>query len=164
MIPLKALGIVFTIVGVVGFVVALLRPQIQLLGVGVGVISFFLAASSFSTAAHLARALVPWVNSRVYVEVWGKPLGDSGEEILEINSIAAFGAGLLIHLSAMPSVPRSLLKIAQPRSARFEEGRFEIPEARYVSWAGRKLPPVTETRMPALVLTQVEVPSRGSAG
>jgi hypothetical protein len=161
---LRVRGIACAILGVAGFAVGFLCPQFQLPGLGAGVIFFFLAASSLSTAAHLARALAPWVNSCVHIEVWGRPLPDSSEKRFEIDSIVAFGAGLLIRVHETASGgSRSLLKIAQPRSGSLGPDRVEIPDARYVSWAGRKLPPDTETKMPALVLTRL-IPPRTSDG
>ena len=80
------------------------------------------------------------------------PLPASGEPIFEIDSISAFGAGLLIHLRAASGGPRSLLKIAQPGSARLEGDRLEIGQAAYVSFAGTKLRPAAGKTEPALVL------------
>ena len=145
-------GILFVILALAGFAVASLNTQWHLLGVGVGLVFFFLGATAFSQAAQVASSLRPFVKESVRVEVWGVPLPASDGAPFEVDSIAAFGAGLLIHLRATPGGPRSLLKVAQPGSVRLEESRIEIREAAYVSWAGTKRKPAVGKRMPALVL------------
>ncbi|MGZ5475857.1 MAG: hypothetical protein ACXW29_05390, partial [Thermoanaerobaculia bacterium] len=93
----------------------------------------------------------------VRVEAWGMPLPASSEAIFEIDSVAAFGAGLLIHLRpGSGGRRRSLLKVAQPRSASVGEGRIEIGEAAYVSWAGTKIKRATGTNVPALKLLTLD--------
>jgi hypothetical protein len=130
-------------------------PQNELAILFIVVVSFFLTGTLLSRAGRLSKSLAPWVKSRVHVEVWGRPLEGSGEQVFEIDRIAAFGAGLLIHLRPIAGGPRSLLKIAQPLASRFENGRLEIADARYVSWGGKKLPRGSESKMPALVLARV---------
>ncbi len=148
----KRRGILFTVLGLTGLAAALFNTQWHLLGVGVAVVFFFLAGTAFSKATQIASALRRFVKESVRVEVWGAALPPSSGAIFEIDSVAAFGAGLLIHLRATPGGPRSLLKVAQPGSAKLEEGRIEIGEAAYVSWAGTKLRPAVGTTMPALVV------------
>ena len=80
--------------------------------------------------------LRPFVKKSVRVEVWGVPLADS---TFEIDSAYRFGAGLLIFLRSASGGRRTLLKVAQPKSASISEDRVEISDARYVQWAGRKL-------------------------
>ena len=145
-------GILFTLLGLTGIAAALLNAQWSLPGIGVGLVFFFLAGTTFSRASQIARSLRPFVKESVRVEVWGVPLPASGESVFEIDSISAIGAGLLIQLRATSGGRRSLLKVAQPGSARLEEGRIEIGEARYVSWAGKKLRPAVGKKLSALVL------------
>lgn len=156
---LEIRGVLFTILGLAGLAAALLNPQFRFLGVAVGVIFFFLAGTGFSKANQIAISLRPFVKKPIRVEVWGMPLPASGEAILEVDSVKAFGAALLIHLRATSGGPRTLLKVAQPKSSRLEEGRIEIGEAAYVSWAGTKLKPAVGTNMPALVLLTWPKPS-----
>ncbi|MDQ2979516.1 MAG: hypothetical protein M3R62_09855 [Acidobacteriota bacterium] len=148
----KVRGIVLGILGLAGLAIALLNVQFRFLGLAVGFIFLFLAGTVFSKASRIANSLRPFVQKPVRVEVWGLPLPASGEALFEVDSIAAFGAGLLIHLRATSGGPRSLLKVAQPGSARLEDGRIEIGEAAYVSWAGTKLKPGVGGRVPAVVL------------
>jgi hypothetical protein len=138
--------------GITGLAAALLSPQWRPAGMATGFVFLSLAGTFFSHAAEIARSIRPFVRQSVCVEVWGQPLPESGEGAFKIDSISAFGAGLLIHLRAASSGPRLLLKVAQPRSARVEEDRIEISEAAYVSWAGKKLRPAAGKPMPALVL------------
>lgn len=156
---LKIRGALFIIFGLAGFAAALLNTQFHFLGVGVAVVCFLIAGTVFSKAYQLANSLRPFVKKFVRVEVWGIPLPASSEAIFEIDSVSAFGAGLLIHLRATSGGPRSLLKVAQPKSARLEEGRIEIGEAAYVSWAGTKLKPAVGTNMPALAFLTWPNPS-----
>src|SRR5437016_4475068 len=94
----RARGIVFVVLGLAGFTAALFSSRLQFMGVGVGLIFFFLAGTVFSNATQIAKSLRPWVKKPVEVEVWGMPLPTSSQERFEIDSISAFGAGLLIHL------------------------------------------------------------------
>jgi hypothetical protein len=149
---LKVRGVLFLILGLAGLAAASLNTRLTLLGLLVGLVSFFISGTLLSRASQIAHSLRPLVRKTVRAEVWGLPLPVSGEAILEIDSISAFGAGLLIHLRPAAGGPRSLLKVAQPGSARLEEGRIEIGEAAYVSWAGTKLKPAGGTKMPALTL------------
>jgi hypothetical protein len=149
---LRMRGILFIILGLSGVAAALLNPEWHLPGVGVGFVFLFLAGTAFSKATQIATSLRPFVKQSLRVEVWGLPLPGSSEGIFEIDSISAIGVGLLIYLRATSGGPRSLLKVAQPRSARLEEGRIEITEAAYVSWAGTKLKAAVGKKMAALVL------------
>ena len=149
---LRIRGILFAILGFAGIAAALLNPRWQLLGIGTALLFLFLSGTALSNAAQIARSLRPLVKEPVRVEVWGAPLPSSGETVYEIDSVTAFGAGLLIHLRATSGGPRSLLKVAQPRSVTLDRDRIEISEARYVSWAGTKLKPALDKRTPALVL------------
>src|SRR5206468_3930322 len=131
----------FLILGLAAFSTATFDTRWRLPAAGVGLVLLFLGATAFSRAGQIAAALRPFVKKPVRVEVWGMPLPGSGETLFEIDSVSALGAGLLIHLRAASGGPRTLLKVAQPGSAAIDEGRIEIGEARYVSWAGRKIKP-----------------------
>jgi Na+-transporting methylmalonyl-CoA/oxaloacetate decarboxylase gamma subunit len=146
--------LVFTILGLAGLA-AFLSTRWNLVGLGVAVVFLFLAGTAFSNATQIAKAIRRFVKESVRVEVWGAALPASGAVIFEIVSISAFGAGLLIRLRATPGGPALLLKVAQPRAARLEEGRIEISEAAYVSWAGTRIKAAAGTKMPALVLLTV---------
>jgi len=147
---LKTRGIVFATCGLGGFGVALFNTQLRPIGLVVAVIFFFLAGTALSTASLIARSLQSFVGKPVRAEVWGRPLPNSGGEAFDVVSISAFGAGLLIRLRPSAGGRRSLLKVAQPKSARVEMGRIEIGDAAYVSWAGTKLQPARKA--PATVL------------
>ena len=89
-----------------------------------------LGATKFSKASQIASPLQAWVKKSVRVEIWGLQLSDG---IFEIESIRAFGAGLLIQLRPADGGRQTLLKIAQPKSATVSQQRIEIHDARYVS-------------------------------
>lgn len=135
-----------------GFLVASLDKTFSLLGIGVAVACLFIAGSTLSTATQLADSLRASVKRSVRVSVWGLALPPSAETIFEIDSISAFGAGLLIYLRAMPGGTTGQLKIAQPRSAHLTDDRLEIGEAAYISWSGRNLARAADTKTPALTL------------
>lgn len=149
----KRRGILFTIFGLAALAAAAsVDTKLRFLAVGLALVCFFIAGTVFSKAYQLAESLRPFVKKTVRVEVWGIPVPDSSQPIFEIDSIKALGAGLLIHLRATSGGPRSLLKVAQPTSATLREGRIEISEATYVSWAGTKLKRAVGTKMPAVAL------------
>ena len=112
----------------------------------------FVAATANSKAMRISRTLRSFVKKIVRVEVWRNAIPDLSQPMFEIDSIAAFGAGLLIHVRARSGGPRILLKIAQPRSATVLEDRVEIHGAAYVSWAGRRLERSVDPDVPAVVL------------
>jgi hypothetical protein len=149
---LRIRGILFAVLGFAGIAAALLNPRWHLLGVGAALVFLFLGGTALSNATQIVRSLRPFVKESVRVEVWGAPLPSSSEAVFEIDSVTAFGAGLLIHLRTTPGGPRSLLKVAQPGSVMLDGDRIEISKARYVSWAGKKLKPALDKRAPALVL------------
>ena len=149
-------GIFFAICGLAALAVAIFNPHLHLLTVGVAFACFLIAGSVFSNANRLAGSLRPFLKKSVRVEAWGMALPASNEAIFEIDSVSAFGAGLLIYLRPGSGGRRSLLKVAQPRSASVSEGRIEIGEAAYVSWAGKKIKRAAGTNVPALKLVTLD--------
>lgn len=126
--------------GAAGLVLASSVPRLRPVGLALGLLCLFLAATALGRASGLASSLRPFVGKPVRAEVWGAPLPGSAGARCEVISIVAFGAALLIHLRAVPGGPRILLKVAQPGSGKVEGNRLEVADARYVSWAGRRLP------------------------
>jgi len=146
-------GAVFIALAVAGLAFATVDTPLHPAGLAIAALFFFLATGVFSRAGGLAHSLQPLVRISVRVEIRGLPL--EGGAIFEVESIKAVGAGLLIHLRAASGGSRRLLKIAQPRSPRPEQSRFEIGSAAYVSWAGARQPLVAGTKAPAVVLIPV---------
>jgi hypothetical protein len=145
-------GFLFTVLGLAALAAALLSSHGRFLGVGLAVVFPAPRRHRVQQCDSIARSLSTFVKESVRVEVWGVLLPSSGGTGFQIDSVTAFGVGLLIHLRATPGGPRTLLKVAQPGSVRLEEIRIEINEARYVSWAGTKLKPALDNTAPALVL------------
>lgn len=146
----KTRGALLTLVGLAAIATALMSTTARAPSLLVAFICFFLAATSLSAATGVKELLRPFVKKKVRIEVWGNPIPDASRPELEIDSIAAWGAGLLIHLKQTADGPRVLLKIAQPGAAEIREDGIEIRNAAYVSWGGRKLDRVT--KLPALSL------------
>jgi len=119
----------------------------------VAAVLLFIAGTANSKATRISRSLRPFVKRAVRMEVWGNAIPDSSGRVVEIDSIAAFGAGLLIYVRAASGGPRILLKVAQPHAATVREDRVEIDDAAYVSFAGGRLKRSSDTHVPALVLT-----------
>jgi hypothetical protein len=115
----------------------------------IGIVALHLAVRALSNAGPNAIALRPFVKSRVSVTVWGQPLPGAAEQ-LEIDSVLAVGAGLLIRLRAPHDRQPVLLKVAQPGRAIVQGGRVEITAARYIQWAGKRRP--IDKTAPALIL------------
>ena len=145
------LGVLYSGSGVSALVLALLSAQFRFLGIACALASFLLAASVLSTAARVAGQLPMLVGRDVNLEVWGIALESSGP--LRVNSVHVLGAGLHLYLELPPgSHPRDL-KVAQPKTVRITEGRLEIADAAYVSWAGSKLKRDQSSHQTALVIS-----------
>ncbi len=114
-----------------------------------------IAGTANSKAMRISRPLRPFVKKSVRIEVWGNPIPDSSRPAFEIDSVAAFGAGLLIHVHASSGGPRILLKVAQPRTATVDQDRVEIDDAAYVSWAGGRVKRSVDAHTPAVVFTVI---------
>lgn len=130
-------GVVFFVLGAAALFAAVRSTQLRFLVAG-GLVCFLLGATALSRAGQLAPSLRPFRHRSVHVHVWGAPVPASGGGPARIDSVRAFSAGLLIYLRPTPDGPRTLLKVAQPGPARNGDGLFEIDEARYVSWGGKK--------------------------
>lgn len=144
-------GTLLAAAGVTGLAVAALIPAFRQPALVVALILLFLAATSLSRATRIAGSLPPLANRPVQVQVWGNAL--AAETALEVDSIRAFGAALLIHLRPAGGGARHLLKVAQPGPGRVQPGRLEIPHAAYISWAGTRLHRDVERQQTALVLS-----------
>ena len=109
-------------------------------------------ATSLSRAGRLAVSLQGLKRRRVDAAVRGVPICGPKAAGLRVESVGAVGAGLLIYLTDAEEV-KTLLKVAQPRSRRVEEGRVVIDEAAYVQWAGKRL--ARAEGVPAVAITSV---------
>jgi hypothetical protein len=98
----------------------------------------FPVVTSLSQAGRLAATLQSFRRRAVQAIVWGRPIPRPQAAELRVESIGAVGAGLLIYL-ADAGEPKTLLKVAQPRSWQVGDGRVIIDEAAYVQWAGKRL-------------------------
>lgn len=136
-------GAALLIAGLAALSAAVMTSHFRFVAVIGGITCFLLGATAFSQAGHLATSLQRFRNQSARILVWGAPVPTAGGSNIEIDSVRALGAGLLIYLRPSPRGPRNLLKVAQPGPGRFADGRFEIDKARYVSWAGKRLVPVT---------------------
>jgi hypothetical protein len=95
-------------------------------------------ATSLSPAGRMAISLQGLKGRAIDVVVWGAPLPGSSAAGRRVESIGAAGAGLLITLSDVGEA-KTLLKVAQPKSWRAEDGRVIVEGAAYVQWAGKRL-------------------------
>ena len=102
---------------------------------------FLLGATALSRAGRLATSLRPFRHRTVRVRVWGTPIPGPDDTAVMVDSVMALSAALLIQLRSSPDAPRTLLKVAQPGRAGFQDGRIDIESARYVSFGGKRLAP-----------------------
>ncbi|HSP16004.1 MAG TPA: hypothetical protein VLV78_14765 [Thermoanaerobaculia bacterium] len=109
------------------------------MAVVVGVVCLFAVATFLSRAGQLAAPLRRLQGEMVDIRVWGEPLPVPGEVKLHLESVRAFGAGLLLFLRPSSGDDRMLLKIAQPKDARLHERGVEIADAAYVQFGGKRL-------------------------
>jgi hypothetical protein len=118
------------------------------------VLAFLVLGTSLSNAGRLAASMKPFRSRVVTARVWGAPLPDAGAAAFRVDSVRAAGAGLLVYLSSTAGGDRILLKVAQPSGGAVEPTQVTIAEARYVQWAGTRIPSTAEG--PALRLVAVE--------
>ena len=133
-------GALFAAIGIAALVVTAVTGRNPFMFVAV--VFLLLSATMLAAPNRMKTTLQPFVGQRVRIEVWGQPHGE-----LEIDSVRSFSAALLIFTKP----DKTLLKVAQPRDATSTDGRFEIAYARYISYAGTKLP--QDAAQPALVIT-----------
>lgn len=119
-------------------------------------IAFFIAGTALIKATRFKKLMRPFVKRNVSIEVWGVPVPDSSRPLFEIDSISAFGAGLLIYLRASNDGPRVLLNVAQPVSATAHEDDIKIGDARCVSFAGMKLERVGGSNAVDLIVSRLQ--------
>ena len=145
-------GALFIVLGLIGVGIGVNAAAYRPFGLALAMLSFALGASLLGKAARLSAALRPLVGRTVRVEVWGEPLGGSGDGLFEVESITGIGAGLHLRLAG-PDDSGGILKIAQPDAETLGDERIEIAAASYVQWARKTLARPAGTRGPALVLS-----------
>lgn len=146
-------GLLFLILGLGALLAAAIATRFRFAGIAAALAFLMLAATSLSQAGQISRSVKPFRHRSARVQAWGSPVPATGDSGVQIDSIMAFGAALLIHLRPSPHGRRTLLKVAQPGPARLEDGRLEIDRARYISWGGKKLTPVPGN--PALTIQNI---------
>jgi hypothetical protein len=112
---------------------------------------FLTAASLFGKTSRFADRLRPLVGNRVRVLAWGAELPGYVGASFSLDKVLALGAGLHIYLRPLPNGLPIHLKVAQPEGAELDDRHVEIQAAKYIQWAGRKVPKVGGQA--ALVLT-----------
>jgi hypothetical protein len=106
------------------------------------------AATKLSRAGRIAPGLQPMLGKPVDIRVWGTPITG-----FRIHTVRAFSAALLFLLEPVGGGKTTLLKVAQPQPARPDEQGLVIPDARYMQWAGKRMPRVEG--LPALEMKVV---------
>src|SRR6266487_2447600 len=107
----KTRGIALLLLGLAALAVGSSHVPFHAMGIPLGALFLLFGASAFSNASQIARTLRPLVKSSVRVEVWGAPLPGSTDGAFEIDSVSAYGAGLLFYLRPAGGGARSLLKV-----------------------------------------------------
>ena len=154
----NARGILFGVTGALVVSGALFLPTPwRHVALGGGVILLFLAATRLGAAGGAMDALTPFRDAPVHVSVWGAPLPGASREGMQLESVRAAGAGLLLTLRSRSDGSRAVLKVAQPRGVEISGagGRAEIRDAKYVQWRRQRLPAASGTEAPALVLERM---------
>lgn len=85
---------------------------------------------------------------------WGAELPGVAGTRFNLDRVLAIGPGLHMYLRLLPHGSSVHMKIAQPRGATLDDRHIEIQGAKYVQWAGRKIPKMEG--QPALVLSFTE--------
>jgi hypothetical protein len=99
-----------------------------------------IAASLFGKTNRFADRLRPLVGRKVRVFTWGAELpGVAGASFI-LDKVLAIGPGLHIYLRLVPHGSPVHMKVAQPSDAEIDDLQIEIHGAKYVQWAGRKIP------------------------
>lgn len=132
----KLLAFGFVAIGVAALCYAAQGQGARPIGIVAAVVAFVIAGSLISPAAAVAGRLRAFIGSTVTASAWGEPL--PGGEAFEFVSVRAIGAGLHIYLRTQGSSPIHL-KLAQPRQVQISASGFDVADAKYIQWAGRKL-------------------------
>jgi hypothetical protein len=108
-----------------------------------GVMAAALLALHFSRLRQpVPQALQRFQNQSVTVLVWGAPPpGSAPDPELAVESVNVIGAGLHIFFATRGGASIHL-KVAQPRANDITPERVVLGGARYVQWAGHKIPRV----------------------
>ncbi len=114
----------------------------------------FFAISLFGKTNRFADRLRPLVGRSVRVLAWGSELPSVAGASFRLDKVLALGPGLHIYLRLLPHGSPIHMKIAQPSGATLDDRHIEINGAKYVQWAGRKIPKLGG--QPALVLSFTE--------
>ena len=145
----KLLALAFMGVGVAGLTYAARGQGQRPIGIVAAMAVFAVAASLISPIGALAVRLRPFIGKTVTVRAWENPLPDA--ETFEVISVRAISAALHIYLQPIGGSPIHL-KVAQPRRAQVTESTILIDDAKYLQWAGRKLPRSLQRTSPALIM------------
>ena len=151
-----ARGVVFGVLGAVVVAGALFLPTPwRHAALGAGAVLLFLAATRVGLAGRAVDALSPFRDAPVHVAVWGRTLPGASAEGMQLESVRAVGAGLLLTLRSRADGSRAVLKVAQPRGIEIGDagGRAEIRDARFVQWQRERLPAAADA--PAVVLQRL---------
>ena len=143
----------FTLAGIVGLAAGALWSPARFVGIGIAIICFFIAATLLAKARGMAAPLAVLVRRTVNVAIWGSPLSEANDSGFEVVSVRSLSAALLVHMRPISGGRTALLKIAQPDGFADHGGSMEVTNARYVSWAGKKLTPAPG--IPAVIFRPV---------
>lgn len=143
----------FTLAGIVGLSSAVLWSPARFIGIGIAIFCFFVAATLLAKARSMVAPLAALVRQTVKVAIWGSPLPEVNDSGFEVVSVRSLSAALLVHMRPRSGGRTALLKIAQPDGFVDHGGAMEVMNARYVSWAGKKLTPAPG--IPAVIFRPV---------
>jgi len=138
--PRKAVAVAL---GAVAIVAATLWASGRVRQPFIPVLALFLlviAATLFGKTNRFADRLRPLVGRKVRVVAWGAELPGVAGATFILDKVLAIGPGLHIYLRLAPHGSPVHMKIAQPSGATLDDLQIEISGAKYVQWAGRKIP------------------------
>ena len=121
------------------------------------IVALLFLATSFSGAGRVAKPLQDFRNRSAEVRVWGAPLPVPSGATITITSVKALGAGLHVFLQVAPGGSSTHLKVAQPGRAQVLARQLTIESARYVQWAGKRLPRVAGTSALTISLSEASI-------
>ena len=132
----------------------------------VAILLFVIGGLLFPKTYEFVPQIRSLSGASVRVYAWGLQLDAFGTTSFRLRRTFAFGAGLHIYLSTIPTGQELHIKIAQPRDLVINTEGFQISDAKYIQCQGKTIDRIRDQKaLLVRVLMVGQIPrSSGSVG